>query len=171
VLRCLVFRGGGRARAREEEVVIGFMNADRDIGPGAEARVPAGKVILGRHLEIAAALEDKHGPVQCRGRGDRVVVPQVQPVRGGEAERQLGGGRTLTTSELCTQLPGVSKATVYRHIDVLAAAGILEIAGEQRVRGPLPADTIRHARNQPFSLSELVVRAGGSGNPVLGGTS
>jgi DNA-binding transcriptional ArsR family regulator len=47
----------------------------------------------------------------------------------------MRGGRTLTTSELCARLPGVSKATVYRHIDVLADAGILEIAGEQRVRG------------------------------------
>jgi DNA-binding transcriptional ArsR family regulator len=47
----------------------------------------------------------------------------------------MRGGRTLTTSELCALLPGVSKATVYRHIDVLAAGGILEIAGEQRVRG------------------------------------
>ena len=47
----------------------------------------------------------------------------------------MRGGRTLTTSELCVLLPGVSKATVYRHIDVLAAAGILEVAGEQRVRG------------------------------------
>ena len=47
----------------------------------------------------------------------------------------MRGGRTLTTSELCVLLPGVSKATVYRHIGVLADAGILEIAGEQRVRG------------------------------------
>jgi DNA-binding transcriptional ArsR family regulator len=47
----------------------------------------------------------------------------------------MRGGRTLTTSELCARLPGVSKATVYRHIGVLADAGILEIAGEQRVRG------------------------------------
>jgi DNA-binding transcriptional ArsR family regulator len=47
----------------------------------------------------------------------------------------MRGGRTLTTSQLCARLPGVSKATVYRHTDVLAAAGILETAGEQRVRG------------------------------------
>jgi len=47
----------------------------------------------------------------------------------------MRGGRTLTTSGLCVLLPGVSKATLYRHIDVLAAAGILEIASEQRVRG------------------------------------
>jgi DNA-binding transcriptional ArsR family regulator len=47
----------------------------------------------------------------------------------------MRGGRTLTTAQLCARLPGVSKATVYRHTDVLAAAGILETAGERRVRG------------------------------------
>jgi DNA-binding transcriptional ArsR family regulator len=47
----------------------------------------------------------------------------------------MRGGRVLTTGELCTLLPGVSKAMVYRHVDLLAAGGILEVAGEHRVRG------------------------------------
>jgi DNA-binding transcriptional ArsR family regulator len=47
----------------------------------------------------------------------------------------MRGGRTLTTAELWDRIPGTSKATVYRHVDVLAAGGILEVAGEQRVRG------------------------------------
>ncbi|PXX61773.1 helix-turn-helix protein [Nocardia tenerifensis] len=47
----------------------------------------------------------------------------------------LRGGRTLTTAELCALLPGVSKAMVYRHVEALAAAGILEVAQERRVRG------------------------------------
>lgn len=47
----------------------------------------------------------------------------------------LRGGRTLTTAELCARLPGVSKAMVYRHVEALAAAGILQVAQEQRVRG------------------------------------
>ncbi|PZG18081.1 helix-turn-helix domain-containing protein [Nonomuraea aridisoli] len=47
----------------------------------------------------------------------------------------LRGGRALTTSQLCERLPGVSKATVYRHIDLLAEGGILEVAEERRVRG------------------------------------
>ncbi|MEU9497781.1 helix-turn-helix domain-containing protein [Streptomyces sp. NPDC048196] len=47
----------------------------------------------------------------------------------------MSGGRTLTTSELCALLPDVSKATVYRHVGVLVDNGLLEIAGEQRVRG------------------------------------
>ncbi|MBY8857397.1 helix-turn-helix domain-containing protein [Nocardia sp. CA2R105] len=47
----------------------------------------------------------------------------------------LRGSRTLTTAELCAVLPGVSKAMVYRHVEALAAAGILEVAQERRVRG------------------------------------
>jgi DNA-binding transcriptional ArsR family regulator len=47
----------------------------------------------------------------------------------------MSGGRTLTTSQLCTLLPDVSKATVYRHVGLLADGGLLEVEGEQRVRG------------------------------------
>lgn len=41
----------------------------------------------------------------------------------------------LTTAELCDRIRDVSQATVYRHVDLLAAGGVLEVAGEQRVRG------------------------------------
>ncbi|WP_433361610.1 helix-turn-helix domain-containing protein [Actinoplanes sp. CA-142083] len=44
-------------------------------------------------------------------------------------------GRTVTTAELCVRLPDVSQATVYRHVALLTDAGIIEVAGEQRVRG------------------------------------
>ena len=47
----------------------------------------------------------------------------------------MRGGRLLTTADLAARLPDVSRATVYRHVDLLAAKGILEVAGEQRVRG------------------------------------
>ncbi|MEC3954395.1 helix-turn-helix domain-containing protein [Nocardia sp. CDC153] len=47
----------------------------------------------------------------------------------------LRGDRTLTTGELCARLPDTSKATVYRHVDTLTAAGVLEVAEERRVRG------------------------------------
>ncbi|MEV4125826.1 helix-turn-helix domain-containing protein [Nocardia sp. NPDC049707] len=47
----------------------------------------------------------------------------------------LSGGRVMTTSQLCARMPDVSKATVYRHVDLLAAHDILDLAGEQRVRG------------------------------------
>ena len=47
----------------------------------------------------------------------------------------MRGDRTLTTAQLCARLPDVSKAMVYRHIDLLTAGGILDIAEERRVRG------------------------------------
>ncbi|WP_407288796.1 helix-turn-helix domain-containing protein [Streptomyces sp. BP-8] len=47
----------------------------------------------------------------------------------------LRGGRVLTTGQLCALIPDVSKATVYRHVDLLAAAGVLDVADERRVRG------------------------------------
>lgn len=47
----------------------------------------------------------------------------------------LAGGRVLTTSDLRARLPDVSKATLYRHIGLLADGGVLEVEGERRVRG------------------------------------
>lgn len=47
----------------------------------------------------------------------------------------MRGRRTLTTAQLCALLPDVSKAMTYRHVDLLAAGGILEVAEERRVRG------------------------------------
>jgi DNA-binding transcriptional ArsR family regulator len=47
----------------------------------------------------------------------------------------LSGGRSLTTQQLCERISDASKATVYRHVGVLAGAGILEQSAEQRVRG------------------------------------
>jgi DNA-binding transcriptional ArsR family regulator len=47
----------------------------------------------------------------------------------------LSGGRARTTSDLCASLPDVPKTTVYRHVGLLAEAGLLEVVGERRVRG------------------------------------
>ncbi|MEU8686553.1 helix-turn-helix domain-containing protein [Streptomyces sp. NPDC048611] len=47
----------------------------------------------------------------------------------------MGGDRLLTTAQLCARIPEASKATVYRHIELLAAGGVLEVAEERRVRG------------------------------------
>ncbi|MFI6292847.1 helix-turn-helix domain-containing protein [Nonomuraea sp. NPDC050790] len=47
----------------------------------------------------------------------------------------MAGQRTLTTAQLCEVIQDVSKATVYRHVGMLAEAGILEVDGEERVRG------------------------------------
>jgi hypothetical protein len=47
----------------------------------------------------------------------------------------MRGGRVLSTGDLCAVLPDVSKAMVYRHVDLLAAHSVLEVAEERRVRG------------------------------------
>lgn len=47
----------------------------------------------------------------------------------------MRSGRILTTAELSALLPDVSKAMVYRHVGLLAEAGVLEVAEERRVRG------------------------------------
>ncbi|MEV7817649.1 helix-turn-helix domain-containing protein [Streptomyces flaveolus] len=49
----------------------------------------------------------------------------------------MGGGRLLTTAQLCARIPEASQATVYRHIDLLVGGGILEVAEERRVRGAM----------------------------------
>lgn len=59
----------------------------------------------------------------------------------------MRGGRALTTTQLCARIPDASKAMVYRHVDLLAASGILEIAGERRVRGAVERRyRLRHDR-------------------------
>ena len=45
------------------------------------------------------------------------------------------GDRTLTTGELRAELPDVPQASLYRHVGVLADAGVLEVVGERKVRG------------------------------------
>lgn len=47
----------------------------------------------------------------------------------------MSGGRSRTTSQLCAQLPDVPKTSVYRHVGLLADAGVLEVADERRVHG------------------------------------
>jgi hypothetical protein len=45
------------------------------------------------------------------------------------------GDRALTTRQLAAELPDVPAASVYRHVARLAAAGVLTVASERRVRG------------------------------------
>ena len=44
-------------------------------------------------------------------------------------------GRPFTTSQLCARLPDIPKTTVYRHMALLAAGGVVQVETEQRVRG------------------------------------
>ena len=59
----------------------------------------------------------------------------LHPVRLRIVHALSGAGRTVTTAQLCARLPDVSQATVYRHVGLLADAGIIEVAGEQRMSG------------------------------------
>jgi DNA-binding transcriptional ArsR family regulator len=61
----------------------------------------------------------------------------------------MRGGRTLTTAQLGVRLPDVSKAMLYRHVDLLAGGGILEVVEERRVRGAVE----RHYRLRPDRAS------------------
>jgi DNA-binding transcriptional ArsR family regulator len=47
----------------------------------------------------------------------------------------MSAGAVRTTADLCASLPGASQASVYRHVRVLADAGVLEVVGERRIRG------------------------------------
>jgi DNA-binding transcriptional ArsR family regulator len=57
----------------------------------------------------------------------------------------FSGDRVRTTSDLYASLPDVPRATLYRHVDLLAEGGVLEVADEQRVRGVIE----RHYRLRP----------------------
>jgi hypothetical protein len=45
------------------------------------------------------------------------------------------GDRVLTTGEVREELPDVPVASLYRHVGLLADAGILAVVGERKVRG------------------------------------
>lgn len=47
----------------------------------------------------------------------------------------MADGAPATTAQLAARLPDVSTATVYRQVATLLAGGLLEVAGEERVRG------------------------------------
>jgi DNA-binding transcriptional ArsR family regulator len=47
----------------------------------------------------------------------------------------LSQGQTLTTRELCSRLTAISQATMYRHVGMLMKGGILEVDGEEQIRG------------------------------------
>ena len=47
----------------------------------------------------------------------------------------LASARRMTTAEISERLPDVAHATLYRHVAMLADAGLLEVVDERRVRG------------------------------------
>jgi hypothetical protein len=58
----------------------------------------------------------------------------LHPVRMRVVQAFLGE-RTLTTAGLHEELPDVPMATLYRHVGLLADAGVLVVVGERKVRG------------------------------------
>ena len=57
----------------------------------------------------------------------------------------LSGQSELTVSDLLRRLGDVPQASVYRHVTLLVDGGVLEVAGEVRVRGAVE----RHYRLSP----------------------
>ncbi len=47
----------------------------------------------------------------------------------------LAAERAMTTAALAERLPAIAHATLYRHVAILADAGVLEVVDERRVRG------------------------------------
>ncbi|WP_433178794.1 helix-turn-helix domain-containing protein [Actinoallomurus sp. CA-150999] len=58
----------------------------------------------------------------------------LHPVRVRILQTLIGAGE-LTTAQLRERIPDVSPATMYRHVAVLAQAGVLEVTRERPVRG------------------------------------
>lgn len=72
----------------------------------------------------------------------------------------LRGGRSLTTADLGERIADVSKATLYRHVELLAEGGILEVAEERRVRGAVERRfrlRVANASITPEQLEQLTV--------------
>ena len=70
----------------------------------------------------------------------------LHPVRLRVVHAMTGNG-THTTSDLCARLPEIPKTTVYRHVGVLADAGVLEVVEERRVHGAVERHyRLRHER-------------------------
>ena len=60
----------------------------------------------------------------------------------------LTGGVALTASQLSRTVTGVSRATLYRQLEILVDGGVLSIAHEQRVRGAVER-SYRLVRDRP----------------------
>ena len=65
---------------------------------------------------------------------DERLALLLHPVRMRLVHAMRAAG-SLTTRELCAQLPDLPKATVYRQVERLARGGVLEVESERRVRG------------------------------------
>ncbi|MGW6442981.1 helix-turn-helix domain-containing protein [Lentzea sp. NPDC055074] len=83
----------------------------------------------------------------------------LHPVRMRVVQALLDG-RPSTTTQLRKRMPEVPPATMYRHVAVLADAGVLEVLEEKRVRGimertyRLRADRVQIADREAMTLDD-----------------
>lgn len=76
------------------------------------------------------------------------------------------GSERLTTTRLAERLPEIAHATLYRHVGVLADAGVLEVVAERRVRGgvertyALVSEAVKLVPDDAASLSKEELQRG-----------
>jgi helix-turn-helix protein len=78
----------------------------------------------------------------------------LHPVRLRIVEAFLGD-RSLTTSDLRTELPEVPATSLYRHVARLVDAGVLSVVGERRVRGAVERTYVLRAAAARISPDEI----------------
>ena len=65
------------------------------------------------------------------------------------------GDRALTTADLRSELPDVPPASLYRHVALLAQAGVLSVVGERRVRGAVERTYVLRVAAASLNLDEV----------------
>jgi len=65
------------------------------------------------------------------------------------------GNRELTTAQLAAELSDVPKSGLYRHLGVLADAGVLSVVGERRVRGTVERRYALRLENASVSADDI----------------
>lgn len=96
-------------------MVVGVVDADRDLRPVRQPRLSPCEIVLDGHLVVAATLEDEHRPLERRRGGHGIVAALVQPV----------GARPLTEGQVRRRsIGGQGRAVDKRG---LARDGLLEV--------------------------------------------
>jgi hypothetical protein len=78
----------------------------------------------------------------------------LHPVRLRIVEAFLGD-RSLTTSDLRSQLPDVPPTSLYRHVARLVHAGVLSVVAERRIRGAVERTYVLRAAAARISPDEV----------------
>jgi hypothetical protein len=65
------------------------------------------------------------------------------------------GDRSLTTSQLAAELDDIPVGSLYRHVGLLARAGVLHVVAEQRVRGAVERTYVLRAAAAQINPAEV----------------